>query len=339
MKRIAISAGLAAAAATLSLSTASPIRDPVDVLVSQASTAPGTLTYSGVVQSIVFDNDNAEAVVYRIEHRAPDVTERVYLAPEKLKGNMVLVRGARGYFVDPKRHRVVETLNDAVLDPVDRAEDYALVRLNYRTNARSDESFDGRRVKVVGLTNKYTGTTTMVMRIDRSTKLVLDRQEYSVGGTLLSETRFQEVRFAASLPDADFQLPGGYTTVNGPQFGTSTRNVSQLAGTAGFAARVPKSLPEGFAAIEGHVSKERAGPTVHVLYSDGIRTVSIFENANGSSIPTPDATPTHVGHNDGEYLQRGRNMLLTWNDGTRQYTLVGDVGIDELKKLAASLTP
>ncbi|HEY1428281.1 MAG TPA: hypothetical protein VGF18_01830, partial [Candidatus Tumulicola sp.] len=148
MKRIAISAGLAAAAATLSISSASPVRDPIDTLVSQASTAPGALSYSGVVQSVVFGDGDGQAVVYRIEHRAPDMTARVYLAPEKLKGDMVIVRGTHGYFVDVKRHRVVETVNDAVLDPVDSADDYALIRLNYRTAARSDESFDGRHVKV-----------------------------------------------------------------------------------------------------------------------------------------------------------------------------------------------
>jgi negative regulator of sigma E activity len=337
MKRIAIAAGLAAAAATLSMSAASPVRDPIDTLVYQASTAQTGVTYTGLVQSVDFNDDDPEAVVYRIEHRPPNITERIYLSPEKLKGDEVLVRGAEGYFVDAKRHRVVETENDAVLDPVDRADDYALIRLNYRASAHADESFDGRRVKVVALINRYTATTTMIMRIDDSTKLVLDRQEFAPDGTILSETRFQEVRYVPSLPDGDFQVPNTYATVRGPRFGTSTKDVGSLASESGFGARIPRSLPEGFSAIEGHVAKVRTAPTVHVLYSDGIRTVSIFENAGSSSAPHPTATPTRVGNDDANYLTRGRVTLLSWSDGSLQYTLVGDLTIDELRKLAASL--
>ncbi|HEY3676424.1 MAG TPA: DUF4367 domain-containing protein [Candidatus Tumulicola sp.] len=337
MKRIAITAALAAAAATLSMSAAAPVRDPIDSLVYQASTAQTGVTYTGLVQSVDFNDDDAQAVVYRIEHRAPNTTERIYLSPEKLKGDEVLVRGAEGYFVDAKRHRIVETENDAVLDPVDRNDDYALIRQNYRASARGDESFDGRRCKVVALVNRYTAATTMIMRIDDSTKLVLDRQEYAPDGTILSETRFQEIRYVASLPDGDFQVPNKYSTVQGPRFGTSTKDVSSLAGESGFGARVPRSLPEGFSAIEGHVAKLHTAPTVHVLYSDGIRTVSIFENAGSTNSPRPSATPTRVGNDDGNYLTRGRMTLLSWNDGTLQYTLVGDLNIDELKKLAESL--
>jgi negative regulator of sigma E activity len=336
MKRIAIAAGLAAAAATLSMSAASPVRNPIDTLVYQASSAQTGITYTGLVQSVDFNDDDAEAVVYRIEHRPPNITERIYLSPEKLKGDEVLVRGAEGYFVDAKRHRVVETENDAVLDPVDRDDDYALIRLNYRASAHADESFDGRHVKVVALVNRYTAATTMVMRIDDSTKLVLDRQEYAPDGTILSETRFQEIRYVPSLPNSDFQLPSTYATVRGPQFGTSTKDVGSLAGESGFGARVPRSLPEGFSAIEGHVAKVRTSPTVHVLYSDGIRTVSVFESA-GTSAPSPSATPTRVGNDDANYLTHGRITLLSWNDGALRYTLVGDLSIDELRKLAASL--
>ena len=58
MKRIAIAAGLAAAAATLSISAAAPVRDPIETIVYEASTAQAGLTYTGVVQSVVFGDEN-----------------------------------------------------------------------------------------------------------------------------------------------------------------------------------------------------------------------------------------------------------------------------------------
>ncbi len=339
MKRIAISAGLAAAAATLSISSASPARDQVDAIVYAASSAQAGLTYTGVVQSIVFGGEDGEAAVYRVEHRPPGLTERTYLSPLRLKGDVVLVRGTEGYFVDTKRRRVVETENDATRDPIGRDDNYTLIKQNYRADSHADETFDGRHVKVVGLVNRYTGSTTMVMRVDDSTKLVLDRQEYAPDGTLLSETRFQEVRYVATLPNSDFQVPSKYTVVHGPTFGVSTKDVSSVVRDAGFAARVPKTLAEGFCAVEGHNATVHSTATVHVLYSDGVRTVSIFENNAGAATSREGESSTRVGNNDGQYLERGRNTLLTWNDGTLRYTLVGDLSLDELKKLAASLTP
>ena len=52
----------------------------------------------------------------------------------------------------------------------------------------------------------------MFVRIDRQTKIVLDKQEFGADGAMVAETRLQQVRYAA-VPAANFALPKGYTVV------------------------------------------------------------------------------------------------------------------------------
>ncbi len=76
--------------------------------------------------------------------------------------------------------------------------DYALLRRNYRIVGAGSEIFDGRRAIDVSLTNDYSGKRTMLLRIDAATKIVLDRREFAANGSLVSEVRFESIRYVAS---------------------------------------------------------------------------------------------------------------------------------------------
>ena len=48
---------------------------------------------------------------------------------------------------------------------------------------------------------------------------MLDKQQFASDGSLVSETRFQEVRYSGDIPDSDFDVPKTYPVVRGPKFG------------------------------------------------------------------------------------------------------------------------
>lgn len=343
MKRFKIVAGAAAIVASLSLASAAPaVEEPADGLVFDAMTAPSTVSYAGTVEVVNIGNQQSDASVYRIEHRAPNLTQRVYVSPPKLRGDIVVSRGEESYFVDVGRHRVVQTENDASSDQIARDDNYLLLRANYRAIKRSTEGLGGRRVRTIALVNKYTGGVTMLVRIDEATKLVLDKQQFAPDGSLVSEMRFQDVRYTADLPDADFSIPKEFELVRGPKFGEPSKNVAQVVRSAKFAARGPKFLPDGFSPVEGHMIDVKGVSTLHLLYSDGIRTVSLFENAGPSGLDLTDLHPQSAsieGRDDAQFAQRGPTTLLTWKDGSLHCALVGELGIDELQHIAASVGP
>src|SRR5581483_7942942 len=314
---------------------------PADGLVFDAMIAPASVSYAGTVQVVSIGNQASQAWVYRIEHRAPDLTERTYLSPPRMHGDEIVTRAGQSDFVDVHKHRVYATQNAAAGDQIARDDNYLLMRANYRAVKQSVEGFDGRHVHDVALVNKYTNRVTMFVRVDDQTKLVLDKQEFSADGSLVSEMRFEEIRIAPSLPDADFELPHGYATVKEPAFGVPSKDVAGVVRSAGFAARVPSFLPDGFSSVDGHVINVKHVPTLHVLFSDGIRTVSLFESTGDTGLDMQSLHPRSLslaGH-DARYAEQGPDALLAWSDGSLHFALLGNLPLDELKRIAASLEP
>ncbi|HEY1653630.1 MAG TPA: DUF4367 domain-containing protein [Candidatus Tumulicola sp.] len=339
MKRLQILAGTALVGASLALASAAPPDEPADAFVYDAITAPTKVSYAGTVEIVNIGDNQTQASVYRIEHRAPDLTQRLYMSPPSLHGDLVVSQGDRSYFVDVRRHRVVRTENDASNDQIARDDNYLLLRANYRAVKQPAESFDGRQVRAVALINKFTSRTTMVVRIDEQTKLVLDKQQFASDGSLISETRFQEVRYSGDLPAADFSVPKAYPLVSGPTFGDPSKDVPAVARTVGFAAQVPKVFPGGFSPVEGQAIAVKGVRTLQILYSDGIRTISLFENAAGPGLDLQHMNPRKisVASRPALYAERGQTTLLIWDDGAIHYSLVADLPIAELQKIAESV--
>ncbi|MGB6518873.1 MAG: sigma-E factor regulatory protein RseB domain-containing protein [Candidatus Cybelea sp.] len=314
---------------------------PIDALILAAITAPSTVSYTGTVQSFRIGNGASEAAVYRVEHRAPDLTLRVYTAPSDLSGYSVVLKGDQSYAIDSKKRRIVESRDDAVDARMALLSDDALMHKNYRAVVRGSEIFDRRRAIDVAILSKDTSRAAMLLRIDDATKIVLDKQEFGPEGALVSELRFENIDFASSIPAADFAIPKGYGVVRGPTFGETFDRPDRVVHAAGFATREPRSLPGGFVPIEGDLDDMQGVRTVHFLYCDGIRTVSLFESAQASTLEVTQLRPRslRVGRRDAEYAEDGTTALLAWSDGSLYYTLVGEVGLVDLPPLAASITP
>jgi negative regulator of sigma E activity len=340
MKRWKVVAGAAALSASLSLASAAPNDEPADGLVFDAMTAPETISYVGTVQALNIGNQGTQAYEYRIEHRAPNLTERTYLSPPRLRGDEIVTRGRESSYIDMHRHRVYASQNPASDDQVARDDNYLLMRANYRAVKQSSETLDGRSVRDVALVNKYTSRVTMLVRVDEETKLVLDKQQFGSDGALVNEVRFEDVRFTADVPAADFSVPRAFASVAGPTYDVPSKDVSAVVRSAGFPARVPTFLPDGFAPVEGHLIDVKHLPTLHVLFSDGIRTVSLFESNANASLDLESMHPrvVTISGRDAHYVERGPDGLLVWTDGSLHFALLGALRLDELKRIAASMS-
>ncbi len=257
-------------------------------LLCEALAAPATVSYTGVVEAIRMSREFSEASVYRIEHRAPDLTRRTYTAPPALDGESIVTRATINYAIDPKRRRVGETPNDSPGSRDAFARDAALIRTNYRAVERDGDSFDGRPTLSITAVDRFTNRPLLVLRIDRDTKLVLDRQELDVNGSLRSESHFDVVRFT-NVPASDFDIPSNYTLSKATPKNRSS-DVARVTREAGFDARAPRQLAEGFVPLEADGGAVSGVRDLHVLYSDGVRAISLFESASNSP---PEMGPFH----------------------------------------------
>ena len=341
MTRVKLLACGAALLASLSLASADSGNQPADGWVYDAMAAPSTVSYTGLVQTVRFGSGGSQASEYRIEHRAPDQTLRQYSSPSNLNGRSTVTKGLDSYTIDVPRHRVVETHNTAINDQIAIDNNYILMRRNYTAVRRGFESFDGRDSIDVALVNNYTKRTTMLVRIDRQTKLVLDKQLFGGDGSLVAETRFEQVRYGVDVPASDFAIPSDYPVVHGPDFGAPSDDPKGVTARAGFDARNPTFLPDGFSPVQASILEIKGVRTLHLLYSDGLQTVSLFENIKQSALDMSGLHPqsaTIAGHN-AQYAEQGPTILMTWRSGPLSYALVGELRLDELEKIASSIAP
>lgn len=331
---------LAAAAALLG---ASAPPDPNDLL-RQSIEAPRHLSYAGQMETVLFGTSKAEATIYRIEHRAPDLTRRWYVAPQSLYGDWSISRGAQSYNVDVKTHRVIVSKNGLIDDQVAVNDNFALLANNYRTLLGPKETIAGRSAQVLVLLNKYTGAVTMRLWLDTQTHLVLERESYARNGSVTHQIRFDQIRYTNDLPGVIFSEPklAGFQLTKGLDHEAPSNDFETVLRTAGFHARGPKYLPHGFYPIGADVSDIKNTRTLHVLYSDGLRTLSLFENARGAAVDLTHykIRDAKVADHDAQYVEDGPTRLLTWTEESGlHYALVGELSQKELVRIAASVEP
>ncbi len=305
----------------------------------QAAQAYFTISYVGQVQSVDFGTNRADAVLFRVEHRAPDKTRRWYLAPESLYGDSIISRGTMEYDLDMHRHRIVVARNDALDDVVAFEDNFGLLLRNYNAVMAPDTSVAGRRAYQVLLVNKYTGETVIRLSLDSETKLVLARDRFGATGTVTSQMRFEQIRFTSAIPEATFEVPSGFSRVRGQDEGPPSNDLRAVVKAAGFRSLGPKYLPEGFLPIAGDLHDVKDVRTLHLLYSDGLRTVSLFENARGAAVDMSRYTvhSTKLQSRDAQYVRDGPTTLLAWTDGNLHFALVGELTLAELTRIGSSI--
>ncbi len=309
-------------------------------LLRDAVSAYSKLSYVGQVQNVDFGTNRADAVLFHIEHRAPDATRRWYLAPESLYGDSIIGKGDTSYAIDTHHHRVIVARDDAIDDQVAEDDNFGLLLHNYRAVMGPEDNVAGRRAFSVLLVNKFNGETVMRVSLDAQTKLVLEKERYSASGSVSHQMHFENIRYTNALPVGLFTVPAsGYQRVNGPNHGIPSSDLRSVVQQAGFAARGPQYLPEGFVPIAGDVSEVKGVRMLHLLYSDGLRTVSLFENARGSAVDLSRYTvdQTSVNASPAQYVLDGPTTLLAWARGNLHFALVGELSRGEMTRIASSV--
>ena len=311
-------------------------------LIVAAAAAPKHVSFVGQMSSIRSGTTRALAVVSKIEHRAPDETRRTYLAPQVLYGQFVISRGAMSWNIDPAHKRVVVSENRAAVDPVAVVDDIALLDSNYRAVRSASDDVANRKTDVVDLVSRYTGERAMRLWLDTQTHVVLAKEAYHSDGSLAWRTRFDDIRYTNGIPEAIFAgaVPAGFATVRGRSYKEPQALPSAIP-DAGFKPITPKYLPDGFSLVGSDVSSVKDVRNLHLIYSDGVRTLSLFENATNRVADFGSLKPqtTYFDNHDAKYVRDGPTTLLAWREEGLSFTLVGDLDLKELVRIAISVVP
>jgi len=314
-----------------------------DALVRTAFDAPKRVSYVGQLQTIRWGTSVASATIQRVEHRAPDRTRRTFLAPEALYGEYDVTVGETTSKTDPRQKRVLVEENPATDNSAAINSTLALLQANYRAILGPVEMVAARPATTVSLVNKYTGERMMRLWIDNETKIVLAKEAYHADGSLAYRTRFDDIRYTNQIPANIFSLdtPPGFQAIEGHHYANSTADEQHALDEAGFKPVIPHYLPNGFSEVGADVSTIKTVRNLHVLYSDGIRGLSLFENASDESANFDGLKPmtTHFEGHDAMYVRDGPTTLLAWHEHALGFVLVGDLDVKELADIASSVVP
>lgn len=343
---ILIAAGLAAAVA-VAAPTPSPkpaaARINSDVLVRTALEATKHVSYVGQVETTRWGSRAATATIQRVEHLAPSQTRRTYLAPEDQYGEYSVNDGTTTRKFDPRHNRVLVTDspsgNRRATGPNGNV---VLLEQNYRAVLGPVDVIAGRPATTVWLVNRYTGVRAMRLWIDNATKVVLSKEAYHADGSLAWRMRFDEIRFTAEIPRDIFStsVPTGFQ-VTDRRFNELSTDMQRMIDEAGFKSVGPRYLPDGFNIVGADVSQVNGVRNLHFVYSDGVRTVSLFENNAGAEADFGTLKPavTRFEGHDARYVKDGPTTLLSWHEHGLAFALVGDLDLRELIQIATSVVP
>jgi negative regulator of sigma E activity len=260
-----------------------------------------------------------------------------------LYGQYVITRGAMSWDVDPVQKHVVVTENRAADDQVVANDDVALLVANYRAVPAGSEVIADRRAETIDLMNRYTGARTLRLWLDEQTHVVLAKEQYNVDGSLAWRTRYDAIRFTNTIPRQIFtaDLPRDFVTSNGRSYGHPSEDLTRAIADCGFTPIGPKYLPEGFAVVTADLTEIKGVKNLHLVYSDGIRTMSLFENATDRAVDFGGLQPkttSFEGH-PAQYVRDGPTTLLAWREHDLEFALVGDLELKDLVHIAVSVIP
>jgi len=320
-----------------------PAKVDSDALVRTALDATRHVSYVGQLQTTRWGARAASATIQRVEHLAPSETRRTFLAPEDLYGEYDVTSGQTTTKFDPRHNRALVTESPGNRRAAGAgSESVALLEQNYRAVLGSVEIVAGRPATTVWLVNRYTGVRAMRLWIDNGTKVVLAKEAYHADGSLAWRMRFDEIRFTAEIPHGIFStsVPAGFH-IEDRHFNQLSTDLQRMLEEAGFKSVGPRYLPDGFSIIGADVSQVNGVRNLHFVYSDGVRTVSLFENntAVAADFGTLKPSVTRFDGHDAAYVKDGPTTLLSWQDHGLAFALVGDLDIKELIQIATSVVP
>jgi hypothetical protein len=161
--------------------------------------------------------------------------------------------------------------------------------------------------------------TALVERVylDAETDLLLERDQYDTGGTVVRTLAFESLTYrAASAPPAEPASPAHH---------------APKATSAASAA----SLADGYQ----RVGTYRRGSVVQVLYSDGLYDLSLFEQSGRlrrSDLPE-SGERVAIGKATGWRYPWPGGQLVMWSAGGQVYTAVSDAPADQVLTAVRSL--
>ena len=324
--------------------------DAVYRLMLKVAAAPAYVAYSGTIRTVTVTAGKSHTVVVQLDHRT-DGRDRVTIVRPKEDAGKVFTRD------DDGRHRRPDggPLSLGVVGEKNRVKsDLALLLSNYRLTAGDGKPVAGRTTYVIDIIPKYSGRKSKEIWVDRKSGIVLKSIVTRPVGKVVTTTEFTDIKLSPnswSVPGSTNQKlilpkPEAQSVSTGAQW-IGVRDNGELSKLAAiekkghFVLLSPHFLPEGFVMEE---VREFPSPTdshaqvVHILYSDGLSSISLFLQQEEPFWPDR-VRSFFFGRRRGHHPEEHGVVVVEGTQNGTRYVLVSDVAAETLQQMADSLSP
>lgn len=268
-------------------------------LLAAAQAAPATVGYVGVQYVSAWGPGGAASQVIDVTH-VPKV------------GTVVAVRGtattpAGESFAQASGEASATTPGAVTEGPV------ALLAGNYELVVAGTESVAGRRCMLVEA-RRADGGLSARFWLDEATGLMLRREVFDHDGRVIKASAFVDITLGAARLDQ--HLPPAMPSI------WADRPAAEVLREGGWLA--PERVRPGLALYDVRTQDTPTGPIVHLSYSDGLSTVSVFQqhghlDASGlAGYREADVGGATI------YVYDGIPYRATWSSGGVVYTVFAD---------------
>ena len=292
--------------------------DPATWL-QRMSNALQSSSYEGTVIRETAGKDEDE--VLRVVHTVTDGVIRERLVAQEGKEMEIIRNGSQVHFILPERKSVlVEHWKDQSTLFSTLPSDGVRLGAEYDASMEGEERVAGRRAVVIAIRPHDEYRFGHRVWLDRETGFPLCSRLIGTNGRTLEEVKFASIVFDGDIGDS--ALEPSYNTHSFKWYAEPVRKVMPAVET-GWQS---DDLPSGFRLVSSQeeVMPGSDRPVTHILFSDGVASVSVFIDREAQS---PDTTRSTVGKS---------NAYSTVVDDYR-VTAIGDVPERTVEQIASSM--
>ncbi|MBM3494965.1 MAG: hypothetical protein FJX72_11700 [Armatimonadetes bacterium] len=276
--RCGLVAALAASASTAIPSHAAAESPGVREIIRQYVEARHSANLRGLLLSVQPTPQAVRTCSRRVVRRSDGRSLSVFESPANERGAVIADDGTWVIRYDPRGKivRKKRSFQSGDARGVDR-----LVRLilrNYEVRMEGDEAVAGRSCRRVLMEPARPRNLTVRLWIDKATGVEMRRDEQDASGSTISIVMYTSVEFPSSisLSEVTPKIPKSARTVNIARSSILT-GASALGKAAGFAVRMPLTLPWGYEFDRGTVVEIGGRKSGFLRYVDGLSELTVIE--------------------------------------------------------------
>ena len=275
-------------------------------LVRKSLSAERSVSYRGIKYADIWLGGRIIRAHFKILHQKPNRTRTEYFAPPELSGIVTIERGSESWHFLPSQQKWQHYKWELAPERIDLALE------NHRAIVSGQGTVAGRTAYAVLLLPKKRGNPSVKIWIDAHYYVVLKSELRNSAGAPISISAFRQIAFEPKdISDSAFDVRLDIRPPDNP--------VRKL----GFEVVKPKYLPKGYSFVRMSTLEFDGKNAAHLMYTNGINTISIFERKRG-------------GRDFGPW-KAGIANVLRFDRGNITFTIISDIDKREMRKIADSL--